>query len=535
MKLTSLIILAFFFPNLILSQCLKGNCIDGRGTYKFKDKSIYEGYFKNGQMHGKGSLSFNEGKYIGNFRENKRHGEGRILYDSGDSYIGQFQHNLFHGKGKFSYTNGDVYKGHWSDGKKEGFGTYVFNNSDVYEGNFVNDLINGKGTLTTANREEKNGQWYNGTLVSQAPKPVKSNTQSDLKPQTLRNCNKTDCDNVIGKYTYSDGSYYEGRFVKNQPQGEGTCYYSNGSKYIGGWKNHSPHGIGVMTFVSGKKYGAEWNYGNPIRQITDNKVMNYDPNKRSEKKEFNEDVEIYACIIGIAAYTHMPSLKYTDDDAYQIYAFLKSPEGGALKDENIRILIDDAATKSNVLYEMKNVSERADANDVILVYLSGHGLQGSYIPSDFDGYNNNIPYSEILAIIDESSAKHKVCIADACHSGSMYASKSIRSQGLEAYYSNFNNLDGGTAFLTSSKSEEVSLEYSGLRHGVFSHFLIEGLKGNADKDGNEVVTILELYNFIFKGVQQYTNYNQTPTLTGNYNPNMPLGNHYKTKESISSL
>lgn len=534
MKLFNLLILLFSVTPLLNSQCIKGNCIDGFGKYKFNDKSIYEGKFVNGNMHGKGALTFSEGKYIGHFKKNKREGEGKIIYNTGDSYIGQFKKNLFHGKGKFTYSNGDVYKGHWSDGKKEGYGTYIFNNSDIYKGHFVNDKINGEGILTKANNTHQSGQWYNGTLLFENDKANESISNTDNSVQTLINCNEQDCNNVKGKYTYSDGSYYEGMFVNNQPEGEGICFYSNGSKYTGGWKNHSPHGIGVMTFTSGKKYGAEWNYGNPIRQITDNKLLNFDSAKKKKKSRFDEEVEIYACIIGIASYTHMPSLKYTDDDAYQVYAFLKSPEGGALKDDNIKILIDDAATKNNVLYELKDICDQADANDVVLVYLSGHGLQGSYIPSDFDGYNNSIPYADILSIVDESSAKHKVCIADACHSGSMYAAKSIKTQGLEAYYSNFNELDGGTAFLTSSKSEEVSLEYSGLRHGVFSHFLIEGLKGNADSNNNEIVTLFELYKFIYKNVQEYTNYNQTPTLTGNYNPDMPLSNNYTNirKEKI---
>ena len=39
----------------------------------------------------------------------------------------------------------------------------------------------------------------------------------------------------------------------------------------------------------------------------------------------------------------MPVLRYTDDDAYQMYAFFKSPEGGALDDEHIRILINEAS------------------------------------------------------------------------------------------------------------------------------------------------------------------------------------------------
>jgi len=253
MKLINLMFLAISLPNIIHAQCIKGNCIDGRGKYKFKDASIYEGQFKNGSIHGKGTLVFNEGKYVGNFKRNMREGEGKITYHSGDAYIGQFKYNLFHGKGKFTHSNGDVYKGHWSDGKKEGYGTYIFSNSDVYEGQFVNDQINGKGTLTKANNQIQSGQWYNGSLVSITQKPSNISyisSSSNTSSKFTRNCNEEDCHNVSGKYTYSDGSYFEGMFVRNQPQGEGVCYYSHGSKYLGGWKNHSPHGIGVMTLLS---------------------------------------------------------------------------------------------------------------------------------------------------------------------------------------------------------------------------------------------------------------------------------------------
>ena len=45
------------------------------------------------------------------------------------------------------------------------------------------------------------------------------------------------------------------------------------------------------------------------------------------------DIQVWAVIIGVAAYDHMPALRYTDDDAYRMYAFFKSPEGGALDDD----------------------------------------------------------------------------------------------------------------------------------------------------------------------------------------------------------
>ncbi len=74
----------------------------------------------------------------------------------------------------------------------------------------------------------------------------------------------------------------------------------------------------------------------------------------------------------------------------------------------------------------------------------------------------------------------------------------------------------------SSKAEETSLESSGLRQGVFSHFLIRGLKGEADKNSDKVVTIQELFDFVFGNVRDYAGNRQSPVLKGTYDPMMPV-------------
>ncbi|MBK8280926.1 MAG: hypothetical protein IPK94_12635 [Saprospiraceae bacterium] len=78
------------------------------------------------------------------------------------------------------------------------------------------------------------------------------------------------------------------------------------------------------------------------------------------------------------------------------------------------------------------------------------------------------------------------------------------------YYSTFNREQGGTAFILSCRNREVSLEDSGLRQGIFSHYLIKGLKGAADKNSNKIVTVQELFNFISSQVQSYTDHVQNP-------------------------
>ena len=238
--------------------------------------------------------------------------------------------------------------------------------------------------------------------------------------------------------------------------------------------------------------------------------------------DYDPKVKIWAVVVGAARYAHMPSLRYTDDDAYQIYAFLKSPEGGALPDEQLRILIDEDATRINILHAMRSVFLRADDNDVIMFYFSGHGLEGSFLPVDFDGYQNYLGHGEIKELLAASHAKHKLVLADACHSGSLLAMKSTLHKLLEKYYRAFENTRGGTALLLSSKGEEYSLEDQRIRSGVFSHFLVRGLKGEADENVDRIVTVQELYNYVFRQVRAHTNNIQTPVLLGAFDQAMPV-------------
>lgn len=236
----------------------------------------------------------------------------------------------------------------------------------------------------------------------------------------------------------------------------------------------------------------------------------------------------YAVIVGVAKYNHVNSLSYSDDDAYKIYSFLKSPEGGALPDAQIAILIDEDATKQNILKYISIIFSKATTNDMILFYFSGHGLEGSFIPYDYDGTSNTLDHTEISAIIKQSQAKHKIVIADACYSGSLdrQARNYQLPQTIESYYTALDNSLGGsgTALFMSSKADETSIEFGGLRQGVFSYYLIEGLKGKADSNQNKIVTLTEIFNYVSINTKAYTQNQQSPKLNGqNYDPEMPIG------------
>jgi hypothetical protein len=484
-----LFMLATTMPQLH-AQCVEGDCRTGYGTFRFSNGDQYVGNWSGGQMHGKGIYYFHtRERFDGEFRQGRFEGYGTMYYPDGAYYTGNWKNNRKNGFGKLINPAGSIMQGNWVDGKLS-----------------ENPVMNQPGTPPAAP--------VNAGMAGEQPSG-KSNIAG------LRNCASTYCRNGRGYYDYPDGSRWIGEFKDGLPNGQGACYYANGDRYEGAWQQNAPYGEGVMYFKNGRAYGAVWVNGKPIKELDSEEAMPDNP----VRIEPTKNVKIWAVIVGVGRYTAMPSLRFTDDDAYRFYSFLKSPEGGALPDNQIAILIDESATRENVLRTMRTYFLRADANDVVLLYFSGHGLDGCFLPVDFDGYNNKLRHEEIKKIFLESKAKHKLCIADACHSGSLnygLAAKGPAPVSLDRYYQAFEESEGGIALLMSSKAEELSLEDHGLRQGVFTYYLLNGLRGAADTNRDNIVSIREIHKYVTPKVREYTAGAQTPILTGIYDDNMPV-------------
>jgi hypothetical protein len=530
----------------VQTGCVSGDCKNGKGIFIYASGAIYIGEFKDGEIHGIGALHYSDGsKYQGQWVNRYQEGRGTKTLPSGEKWTGNWKRgqpvddkgniltNIFpgqkeevqlvevqtgcisgdcqNGDGIFGYANGSKYEGKFKDGKPHGSGTFKDVNGDVYVGLFRNGLRSGQGTLYLTDGSKQIGIWKEGGFVG--------------KPQEEYGCLQGDCANGRGTYvSKSEGSRYVGAFQNNRPHGQGVMEYANGERYSGEWKNGQFSGRGKLFLLDGTEVSGYWDAGKYLGEKPPSREPATPAPANMNELRKAQSTRVWAVVIGIGSYNHMPTLRYTDDDAYRMYAFLKSPEGGALADDHIRLLIDEDATHENIVRAMKDVYGRAGKDDLVFLYFSGHGLKGAFLPSDFDGFNNRLEHREINAILAQSKAKYKLCIADACHSGSLMAMKSDDPTGpLNKYYEALASAESGTALIMSSKSEETSLESSGLRQGVFSHFLIRGLKGEADANNDRIVTIEELYQYIHTNVRRYTGNRQSPTLEGDFDPKMAVG------------
>lgn len=547
-------VLIFLFSYILLSnaisaQCTQGDCVNGKGTFVYPSGAKYIGDFKNGEIHGVGVCYYTDGsKYSGEWKSRFPDGKGTKTYTDGTKRTGMWKKgkpvdengNLLaeyiakkkeeqqddgtniqagclsgdckNGPGIFAYPDGSKYEGDFANGKFNGNGVFHFANGDKFMGQFKNNFPHGTGTRELANGKSETGDWREGEFIG-----------SSLIESGKIGCIQGDCSDGSGTYIFKEGSAkYTGEFQNGQPHGFGICTYSNGDRYRGEWADGAFMGKGTLYLNNGTEVAGYWRAGEfaGVEPPADTPPTSTQPVPTSP---VTIEAKVWAVVVGVAAYDHMPALRYTDDDAYRFYAFLKSLEGGALPDEQVRVLIDEEATRDNLLGTLQEVFDKAGPNDLVLFYFSGHGLNGSFLPIDFDGYNNKVNHEEVAALFNKCKAKYKLCIADACHSGSIFAMRSGGTEpALNQYYQTLSKAVSGTALIMSSKADETSLESSGLRQGVFSHFLIRGLKGEADKNKDKIVSVEEIYNYIYENVRAYTGNRQSPVIKGSYDPAMPV-------------
>jgi len=228
----------------------------------------------------------------------------------------------------------------------------------------------------------------------------------------------------------------------------------------------------------------------------------------------------FAVIVGCADYqNNRLDLRYPDDDAYRYYAYLKSCEGGGIEDDHVSILIDEAATKQNILNTMNSVFSKAGANDMLIFYFSGHGAEGAFCPTDInDQYSSFLSHDEVKAVFKKYPAKYKICFADACFSGSIYEGKPPASSQSSSAAS-----ETSVVIIMSSTPQQTSQENPKIRQGAFTYYLLKGLRGAADRNKDMTITLEELFPYVKANVLNFTQNQQTPIIEGNASKYMPIG------------
>ena len=208
----------------------------------------------------------------------------------------------------------------------------------------------------------------------------------------------------------------------------------------------------------------------------------------------------WAVVIGVDAYPPpFQSLRYAADDAKAVAQVLQ--DAGV----NVTLMTPDSLiqpTKANVIEQLQRHA-RLEAVDLLTVYLSGHGEDidgtGYFLPMDVTDplMDSGLSLEDLFAILNRANAKHRFVIVDACR----VAPKAHFVAALSRYSEESNII------FTACDSNQWAPEVPRLKHGLFTYFLLKGLRGGsqdrgaADADGT--VTVLGLLDYVTRGIEDW--------------------------------
>ena len=123
-------------------------------------KQKYEGVWKDGEMHGNGTLVIKE--------INEDIGDVQVHISDpfdGKKYVGEFQNGKFNGVGTLSFIRAGFAHGSWW--KKLNQGNKFAEEYKFYEGSFKDNVFHGKGTIFYSDDTTNKGEWHEGEFISE--------------------------------------------------------------------------------------------------------------------------------------------------------------------------------------------------------------------------------------------------------------------------------------------------------------------------------------------------------------------------------
>jgi hypothetical protein len=227
----------------------------------------------------------------------------------------------------------------------------------------------------------------------------------------------------------------------------------------------------------------------------------------------------YALIIGNTEYTDpgLAQLTAPGQDAVDFARVLKSADIAGF--DNVITLINE---------NISTVNERVDdffalkkPDDLLVFYFSGHGVRDEY-GELYLAINNTkrarlrstaIRADYIRESMDQSRSRRQVLILDCCNSGAFAQGTKAEIGGTMGIATTFEGTGYGRVVLTASDATQFAWEGDKVigetTNSLFTHFLVKGLEGEADQDGDGTITVDELYDYAYEEIVNITP-KQTP-------------------------
>lgn len=202
--------------------------------------------------------------------------------------------------------------------------------------------------------------------------------------------------------------------------------------------------------------------------------------------------------VGISSYRDrdIPARKYATLDAEMVAAYFQSL--GGVPAANVRLLQDQKALRPDIEEVLLDwLPPRVTAESVVIVYFAGQAIvtpSGETYLVPYEGRWNSASRLYPLKDLQAALARLKTQLALFIFDGSVSTlGGDTRSRSKAPQW---DAGGGGVVRLIGTTGLRNGLESEKLRHGLFTYYLLRGLKGDADTNRDGAVTLGELTAFL---------------------------------------
>jgi len=244
--------------------------------------------------------------------------------------------------------------------------------------------------------------------------------------------------------------------------------------------------------------------------------------------KIKQNKNAYAIVIGIENYRQkLPKADFATQDAQLVADYLTKVMG--YPEENVITLLNDRALKSDFeKYFEKWLGNNVEKGSTVFVYFSDHGA-----PDPKTGGAYLVPYDGDPSFIDQTGyslkrmydafgklpAKEIVVALDSCFSGA--GGRSVIAKGARPLVMNLQSnmaLSRNMTILSASSGEQISSTYDEKGHGLFTYFMLKGIKNEDVLKPDGSIKRDDLFGYIKPQVERIArkqfNNEQTPQLIG---------------------
>ncbi len=189
------------------------------------------------------------------------------------------------------------------------------------------------------------------------------------------------------------------------------------------------------------------------------------------------------------------TLRYAEDDARRLADVLR--DLGGTREPSLRVLTrpsahDVLAALDDVAAKLRAHKERGE-QAVFYFYYSGHAHA-----SAMNLAGEELAVADLRQRLLALPSTLTVVVLDACQSGAFARTKGAEPAADFSYNSVARLTTQGVAVMASSSAQELSQESEELRSSYFTHYLIVGLRGAGDSDGDGKVSLDEAYRYAYR-------------------------------------